>query len=141
MMALEGQSQSSFHEMKYRYFLYEGDDAIRAAGLILKHRLYVNGWSLELDARNIIRKKLPVLLAFCFHEKTPIGVGINFLKENLIQCFVREKFRRKGIGSKLVSMVKTPNCYHLSGIAGSEFFWLANNVKNGESDWLAPAPL
>lgn len=106
----------------------------KAADIALKNRLYVSGWCLSQDLKDIRAgniKNAKVVLA----EKDGkyVGVAIHgkfrYSYYNT-SIFVRKSERRKGIASKMLGEFKNKDCYAGYGVVGSEKFWNKHNI-----DW------
>lgn len=112
-----------------KYIIYKDDSVKEGVNIALKNRLFVSGWSLNGDlkeAKNCTENKK---ISIAFENNIPIGVA--FDDGTQIEAFVRKSKRRKGIGSKLVNLVKTENSKAGIGLkmGQSEKFWKKNNVE------------
>jgi GNAT superfamily N-acetyltransferase len=74
----------------------------RMLPLVLRHRLFVSGWQMRGwidDVPNIRR------LILCRYKGKPIAVGMRYNNDKYwpnTGIFVRPKFRRRGIGSRIL---------------------------------------
>lgn len=126
--------------------LYTGVRLAEAARLILSHRLYVNGWCMRGDAQRIVKEvrelaeNAPSIrnaaIALEFQDGVPVAACMQNM--NHVQVFVRSKYRRKGIGSQLVSAVTAEgekfglyrySPYGGEGVKGSWDFWRSVNLE------------
>lgn len=76
----------------------------------LSARLFVNGWYLRqilIPECKHTKKKISV----AYDDDKPIGVAIliNYYNQELVMTFVRKVYRRQGIGSRLVKLLKANN--------------------------------
>ncbi|QEG08617.1 hypothetical protein [Aeromonas phage 4L372D] len=99
-----------------------------AAGMALKHRLYVSGWVLSGELVKI--RKDPEYahnIALYYKENKPIGIVITTC-ENMLQVFVRKNERKRGIGSELIKEVKTERSWDSVGLDRTGKIWKHNKV-------------
>lgn len=107
------------------------------AYIALASKLYVrgDGWTLRGDLEQFRPKRDFIALAKA--DGVPVGVCVA-LREGWISVYVREKFRRKGIGSELIKRTKALYSQagndpgELSagdGVRGSRAFWAANEIS------------
>lgn len=112
----------------------------RLIQLILKYRLFQNGWVLRDDIRDH-HKKGNVIIGGAIKWVDGVPVGATVIVDSLrragcyrnthsdkqqLHVFVRKAHRRKGIGGELISAIRdqfTPGTYAEIGIDGSEYFW------------------
>lgn len=106
----------------------DSKDILEYANAAIKHRLYVNGWSIFRILKNVVQWNgvvNPPTIALAYTcDNIPVGICI--LRAGVLNTFVRKSFRKKGIGKALVnSLVKpqdNPPCV-LIGIKGSDIFY------------------
>lgn len=112
----------------------------RLIRLILKYRLYQNGWVLRDDIRDHFVLG-GVIIGGAIKWVDGVAVGVVVIVDSLrragcyriaqpnkkqLHVFVRKAHRRKGIASELINTVRdqiTPGTYAEIGIDGSEYFW------------------
>jgi Acetyltransferase (GNAT) domain len=110
-------------------------DLVEGCKIALKNRLFVNGWTLRDFLWDIVYspkafKKSKICLAY--YNEIPIGVCLKIKHKNNdeLMVFVRKRYRKNGIGRKLVSIMKTPKSYGNIGIEKSDGkIWKMNNVS------------
>ena len=70
-------------------------------------RLFVNGWHL----RSVLKGKYPIKrISVAYDDSTPIGCAVlSETYKDFIMVFVRKKYRRLGIGSRLIKLLKADN--------------------------------
>lgn len=112
--------------------LFKGEDARIAASIALNHRLFVSGWSLSGDLRQIKNGNSHVgaRVAIYYKDSTPVGVCLQ-KQYGFIEVFVRKSERCNGIGRQLVQQFKSKKSYAMCGVDGSEVFWNKVGVKCG----------
>ena len=106
--------------------------AQEAAAIALKNRLYVSGWGLSSQLSLISKGKMPdAKVVLCEKDGKCVGVAVRISKGKYwnTAVFVRKSERRQGIGSKLLSNVKTDDSIAGYGIEGCQNFWDKNNVS------------
>jgi GNAT superfamily N-acetyltransferase len=102
--------------------------------LALTHRLFVNTWCLRSELETFVKYERGIRhAALYFDGETPVAVAIIGTSAD-VQIFVRQKYRRQGIGRKLVEHMRK----HAGedgarmdagyGIKGSLRFWDAVGV-------------
>ena len=99
----------------------------RAISIIRKYHLFVNGWSIQRWLHN--PQEIKQISIAKYHQK-PIAVGVILEEDPLlgypnIGIFVKSKYRRRGIGTKIIkslSKSKIPLKVH-TGIYGSDSFY------------------
>ena len=122
------------------------NDAVVLAKLAIKYHLYINGWQLIYVLKAIKKdgiKAAKIALAFDDIEKKPVAVSIRLMKEGwaidqlsdhfpkrMIMCFVAPKYRRNGVGTEVVKVMKTAKRnYSGKGKPGSPEFWYKTGVQ------------
>jgi hypothetical protein len=98
------------------------------ANIVKENKLFENTGELKFLINDIINNHVNlknVNISVAFSSNIPIGVSIKF--KHRILCFVSLTYRRKGIGSSLVSSLKTENTFAKKGFSGSLEFW--NSLK------------
>lgn len=112
------------------------------ARLALKHRLYINGWNLQHDLKHAVVRPELFYVALHYADGVPVAVLVIRHKvtarrhRNVLGAamFVRKRFRRRGIGSALISNFVDPHptkvrsIHATRGVDGSIEFWRCNNV-------------
>lgn len=70
----------------------------------LSARLFVNGWYL----RDVLIGKFPLKkISIAYDGDTPIGCAVlSHTYKDYVMVFVRKRYRRSGIGSKLIKLLK-----------------------------------
>lgn len=123
--------------MKLNY-LYAGSNNLTLkkflAELALEYRLYSRGAGLEFEWRD--KRKDPssdkddiILVVDQFY---PIAAAIRFKDSSRIWLFVKQDYRRKGVGTQIVAEFKKRKkrvMGHGSGLAGSIEFFKACNLR------------
>lgn len=102
-------------------------DKLSFASIALSHNLFISGWDLYRKLSSIERIADSSSIAIAFFDDIPIGVSFKY--NNTIQCFVDIRYRRKGIGSELVSIIKDSNSFAKLGFDFSLDFWIKNKVS------------
>ena len=103
--------------------------------LALTHRLFVNSWCLRNDMNYFVKQGYGIKHAALFYaDGVPVAVAVITSAAD-IQIFVRQKYRRQGIGRKLVEHMRK----HAGedgkrmdagiGVKGSKSFWANTGVK------------
>ena len=106
----------------------DSKDILEYANTAIKHRLYVNSWSILRLLKKVVQGNgvvNPPTIALAYTcDNIPVGICI--LRAGELHTFVRKLFRKKGIGKVLVkSLVKphdNPPCV-FGGIKGSDIFY------------------
>jgi GNAT superfamily N-acetyltransferase len=95
--------------------------------LIEEHALYVPGWSLLGWARMYHIERA----AYFYERGVPVAVAckIHGIWSCHVAVFVKPAYRRRGIGSLLLSQIKEPGDCAWEGVAGSEKFFEKNEIK------------
>lgn len=104
-----------------------------AADIALKNRLYVSGWCLSQDLKDIRAgniKNAKVVLAEKGGKYVSVAIHGEIGYHYNTAAFVRKSERRKGIASKMVGKFSNLPCYAGYGVTGSEKFWNKSNI-----DW------
>ena len=97
--------------------------------IALYARLFVNGWALNSIMHTILRGgHRGSIVALAWLDEAPVGVAVS-TTNGVLQVFVRKKYRRQGIGSKLVNAVKREKDVADEGIKGSGVFWDSVGVE------------
>lgn len=97
------------------------------ADLALKHRLYVSGWCLSGQLKNIRFGKCDAKVKI--HKISGIPVAVAVLEGKFIQVFVKKEYRNKGIARKLISSFKRNDLRGGYGVIGSLDFYKKCGVK------------
>lgn len=121
--------------MLIKYVLYENEKLSEGASIIHKNRIYSPG-------RDGIRHRAmnPIILSaivVAYHNNKPVGcitLDANPLKKQkeyyqVINTWIKPKYRRKGIGKNLLSVIDEKATYTVAGYAtpdGREFY---NNLS------------
>ncbi len=98
------------------------------ANIVKKNNLFENTGELKFLINDIINNHVNlknVNISVAFSSNIPIGVSIKV--KHRILCFVSLTYRRQGIGTLLVSSLKTENTFAKQGFSGSLEFW--NSLK------------
>jgi len=113
---------------------YSGSSLVEGAKIARKYRLFVpRQWRLSEEFKDICESPeyfTNSKIVMAFKDKKPVGVVLKN-NSNLIQAFVRKSERRQGIGSVLVSKVKSKDSYAMTGLkkGQSKKFWQQTGVK------------
>ena len=105
----------------------DSKDILEYANAAIKHRLYVNGWSILRILKNIVQEDgvvNPTIALAYTCDNIPIGICI--LWAGGLNTFVRKSFRKKGIGKALVKSLVKPHDnrpFFRRGIKGSDIFY------------------
>ena len=106
----------------------DSKDILEYANTAIKHRLYVNGWSILRILKKVVQGNgvvNPPTIALAYTcDNIPIGICI--LWAGGLNTFVRKPFRKKGIGKMLVKSLVKPHDNHpfvFRGIKGSDIFY------------------
>ena len=109
---------------------------IQACELALQHKLYVKGWVLQyslIGIKNNPENRKGAAIAMAYEGDIPVGIAIVHFRS--IASFVKPKYRRKGIGTELVNLLKKNmkssdfnNLEAGLGIPGSNEFWQQNEI-------------
>ena len=109
----------------------QGNTNQEKARIAISNRLFVNNWSLHDDLINIRDGNYEYDIELYYDHHKPIGI-IVYSRRSIIGIFVRKKYRRQGIGTKLVNFVKSKysTIEEASwGIYGSETFWQSQDIE------------
>ena len=99
------------------------DNIGQYSDIAIKNRLYVAGWTLRHSLKYCEENDLIVL---AFDDSKPIAVAHQNTKPGKCSFFVRKEFRRMGIGTELVNIIKKTSqkeVYSVWGMHGSEDFF------------------
>ena len=106
----------------------DSKDILEYANAAIKHRLYVNGWSIFRILENVVQWNgvvNPPTIALAYTcDNIPVGICI--LRAGVLDTFVRKSFRKKGIGKALVNSLVKPEDNPpvvFRGIEGSDIFY------------------
>ena len=103
--------------------LFSGKEAVNAAIIAKKARLYVNDWSMRSMFIDIENKQYStnaqIAIAFC--EEVPIAAVITYANET--HAFVRKSYRKRGVASNLIKSTGIAIKRTQEGIKGSDKFW------------------
>ena len=96
-------------------------NTLKGAKLALSNRLFVNGWLLGYELTNITENVFSSSnyeIWIAFKDAVPVGIGLKkqLMKANKLMVFVRKKYRNRGIGRKIVNLMKDDRSYGLVGI-------------------------
>jgi GNAT superfamily N-acetyltransferase len=134
--------------------IFENENLIKGAELAIKHRLYVSGWQLIKNLRNIVNEeqskdiKKEIVLAFI--DDIPVGILYRetFRSKNRSiyslyhHFFIRGKFRGLGIARKMFEYLPRPKQKHklfgTVGTSGTEKFFRKLDEKFIVYDWTVP---
>lgn len=95
----------------------------------LRNRLYVSGWSLNSWMHELIGGDQPleeVEMSICIDNwtRTIVGICLRDLTDNSISTFVKQSYRRQGIGKGMVGLLSSQSTIlPEEGIAGSMAFY------------------
>lgn len=112
-------------DIKYKLALTHLDK-LSFASVALSHNLFISGWDLYRKLSSIEKIVDSSAIAIALFDNKPIGVSFKY--NNTIQCFVDVRYRRNGIGSELVSIIKDSNSFAKLGFDFSLDFWIKNKV-------------
>jgi len=111
--------------------MFHEENPKHLASLAIKENLYVRGWNMRNELERILSNGLGnneiILLATL--ADYPIGVCIVYDKH--IEIFVRKAYRRYGIGSKMVEIMKSKRndiLWGSEGTQGTLDFWRKNKI-------------
>lgn len=117
------------------YKTYKNVDVREAARIALNAKLFVPGWCLREDLNWLCypehaSENFIIVLAF---NKLGNPIGICSFNHNQISVFVKRDYRRIGIGSKLISLIKPhtdkSKLYGNYGCRWSEPFYIKNKIR------------
>ncbi len=106
------------------------------AKIIIDNHLYVNGWLMKDYCEKVLNGE---------YSKGDIDIDIYELKgeyvgsfirikgktiKKLIMVYVKPKYRRNGIGSKLLERNNKKGDKAMIGVKGSEHFWDQHDIGN-----------
>lgn len=119
------------------YKLYVDNEIVEASHLGLKHRLYVNGWTLRdfymytvrSSGFNCMPYNFRVNVSVAFDNELPVGIMVAEYKSHnfcFLNTYVKKDYRRKGVGTALFEKLRIAP--HVSvnygcGIEGSYSFY------------------
>lgn len=112
---------------------YSGNNLAEGAKIARTARLFVSGWQMNKDYRTFetsqYLKGTDSQIVIAFKEGLAIGAAVR--KGKHVQAFVRKSERRNGIGSMLVSAIKSEKSYGDTGLKNnqSKKFWDHNQVR------------
>ena len=112
------------------YNLYKGVDAKVAADIALKSRLYVSGWMLSSCLKKIRITEIDARVVLCTENGCAVGICVQVLsgdRKGFTQVFVKKSCRKRGIGTKMVNLVKFEGCYGVKGV--TDKVWFRNGYK------------
>ena len=122
-------------------------DIVSACSCAIANKLFVNRkeWSLatilSIELSRAKRKTdgtkpswayLPPIVSMAYAGEVPVGIGI--VSDGQISVYIKPKYRKKGIGTRLVTACKNSpefelkKVYSCAGIKGSEKFWESNKI-------------
>jgi hypothetical protein len=99
------------------------------ASLVRNHSLFESSGEIRLVLNDIERgylKEQDVNIVVDIIEGVPIACAITIRKK--IMCYVKPEFRRKKIGTKMVSFFKNESSYAKIGFQNSDLFWESLNI-------------
>lgn len=108
--------------MECTFKLFSGKEAVNAASIARKSRLYVNTWSMRsmfIAVENNLVKDAQIAIAYS--GDSPIAAVITYKNETHV--FVRKSYRGKGIASSLIKNTGITVKSTWTGIKGSDKFW------------------
>lgn len=94
------------------------------ANIVKQYNLFENTGELKFIINDIINNYInlnKINISVAFYSNIPVGVSIKI--KHRILCFVSLNYRRNGIGTLLVSSLKTENTFAKQGFSGSFEFW------------------
>lgn len=105
-------------------------DAVQGTTEALNNHLFIHGWALERKLARMQEAKSGNI-AMAYADGEPVGVCVCYANQMMV--FVKKEFRMKGIGQRLVSLLKTTlpkdkDIYAEYGVAGSQTFWRKQHV-------------
>ena len=112
------------------YNLYKGVDTKVAADIALKSRLYVSGWMLSSYLKKIRKGEIDARVVLCTENGCAVGICVQVLsgvRKGFTQVFVKKSYRKRGIGTKMASLVKFEGCYGVKGVTNK--VWFRNGYK------------
>lgn len=123
---------------------------LELAKLALSKRLYVGGFALKNLLLDMVEKGTPHRIAMAFYRDVPVGMalivnrsyGVQRQKAPLVMVYVRRKFRRKGMGRRLVDhlceryRIRRENLTYMAGLAGSTSFFANLQIPRATSVYL-----
>ena len=112
------------------YSLYKGVDAKVAADIALKSRLYVSGWMLSSYLKKIRGIEIDARVVLCTENGCAVGVCVQVLsgaRKGFTQIFVKKSYRKRGIATKMASLVKFEECYGVGGV--TDKVWINSGYK------------
>ena len=103
----------------------------------ISKRLFVSGWSLRKYYRAALENPSKYTISIAYVDDIPVGVtlvrlGFGLNGENHVVCFVRAKYRRQGIATKLTQSIKAScpgDMYAEYGVEQSRNFFSAIGVE------------
>lgn len=107
---------------------FNNSTTLSLANIVKQYNLFENTGELKFIVNDIINNYAnlnKINISVAFYSNVPIGVSIKI--KHRILCFVSLNYRRYGIGSLLVSSLKTENTFAKKGFSGSLEFW--NSLK------------
>lgn len=117
------------------YKVFKTADTCKAARMALEANLFVPGWCLLEDLNwlcGLEHKSEDMIIVLAFNN---IGnpIGICLFNHNQLSVFVKRYYRRMGIGSKLISLIKPhvdkSKLYGNYGCRWSEQFYVKNKIR------------
>lgn len=93
------------------------------AALALSNRLFINSWTLREDLMWAVEHPRQYTIELEFVNKRPVGVALLDKRDGLVSIFVRKKYRRNGVGTKLINKLKNSIKKAGYGIVGSDKFF------------------
>ena len=112
------------------YNLYKGVDAKVAADIALKSRLYVSGWMLSSYLKKIRGSEVNARVVLYTENGCAVGICAQVLsgvRKGFTQVFVKKSYRKRGIGTKMASLVKFEGCYGVEGV--TDKVWKSSGYK------------
>lgn len=109
------------------------------ATIALQNHLYVSGWSLYGWLKYIQKNGSSFPVSIAYVKDTPVGICMIHKTSNkkyIIATFVDKKYRRNGIGSKLIQSIKNKVQMPIIRIYGETYsleFFEKNNITH--SGW------
>lgn len=103
---------------------FNNSTTLSLANIVKQYNLFENTGELKFIINDIINNYAnlnKINISVAFYSNVPIGVSIKI--KHRILCFVSLNYRRNGIGSLLVSSLKTENTFAKQGFSGSLEFW------------------
>lgn len=105
-------------------------DKKAAAEAALSCHLYIEGFGLKKYLERMVKYDMDngTKICMCFDKGTPVAICLTD-KGNEIETFVKEEYRRRGIGTKMVKQLSHPETKYNSGLDGSVEFYKSLGLR------------